>query len=39
MKKVNRNLPVNSHQKYLRNSLSDMVSVLLVIILMYYAFS
>jgi hypothetical protein len=37
MRKVSR--PVNRHQKYLRNSVSDMISVLLLLIIMYFAFS
>ena len=39
MKKVNRNHAVTRHQKHLRNSLSDMISVLLLAIIMYFAFS
>lgn len=39
MKKVNRVRTVGCHRRYLRNSLADMISILLLIIIMYYAFS
>src|SRR5688500_6291980 len=39
MKKVNHKRSANHHAQYLRNSISNMISVLLLVLIIYFAFS
>ena len=39
MKKVNAKRAINRHERYVRNAFSDVVSIVLLAMLIYYAFA